>query len=106
MAYAYVGSGAYNNGGGPGVGTVTYSPTVGNTLLVAALLNGTESGFTLSDGHNTYSYLGQVEIGGTDYLALWSASVTTGGSLTIGFGGANGIYGIYVAEYSGLLALI
>jgi hypothetical protein len=99
MAYAYVGSATPYSNPSSGVGTVSYAPTVGNTLLVAAYLNGPGTGYTLQDGSNTYGYLGESASG---YLALWSAHVATGGSLTLGFGGANGVYGLQVWEYSGL----
>jgi len=91
MAYAFVGSPTafYSSGGASA--SLSYSPTVGNTLLVAAVTNGAGSGLTLSDGSNTYNYLGTVQIGGI-YTSLWWANVTTGGSLTISLSGTS--YGL------------
>jgi hypothetical protein len=97
-AYAYVGSGQFHNGSGAS-GSVTYSPTVGNTLLVAVLANTATP--TVSDGSNTYALLGSSTILSSSYLSLYEAHVTTGGSLTIAAAGTT-TYGIYVAEYSGL----
>jgi hypothetical protein len=99
MAYAFVGSPTafYSSGGASA--SLSYSPTVGNTLLVAAVTNGAGSGLTLSDGSNTYNYLGTVQIGGI-YTSLWWANVTTGGSLTISLSGTS--YGLQAWQYSGL----
>src|ERR1700733_7162462 len=100
MSASFVNSANNFNTAG-GVLSVSYSPTVGNTLLVAVMSNTTTT--TVSDGSNTYSKLGATaELGGFA-LSLLSAQVTTGDTLTIAASGTT-VFGIYVAEYSGLSA--
>jgi hypothetical protein len=98
-AYAFVNSGTYSLATG-GSASVTYTATAGNTLVVYANTVTAGSGLTLSDGSNTYTYLGDVT-GASQYLSMWWAHVTTGGSLTITLSGAQ-TYGLVVMEYSGL----
>jgi hypothetical protein len=93
MAYAFVGSGTYTNGSG-GTGSVSYSPTVGNTLIVYAYASSV-SGLTLSDGSNTYTFLGNVQ-----NFGMWWAHVASSAS-TISLSGTS-TYGIFVKEVSGL----
>jgi len=101
MAYAFVNSGTFYNNAGTGSASVSYSATLGNTLLVAAITQTVGSSLTLSDTENTYSFLGATIVEGGFYLNLWEAHVTTGGSLTISLPGGP-TYGMYVPEYSGL----
>src|ERR1700677_4380795 len=102
MAYAFVGSGSAYNGSGANL-TVTYSPTVGNTLLVCAAAQTAGGSLTPSDGSNTFNYIGTTVAENGLYESLWWVHVTTGGSLTTGFG-VSGIFGLYIGEYSGLSA--
>jgi len=97
MAYAYVGSANnYDTSGATNL-AASYSPTVGNTLIVAAV---TEATTGISDGHNTYNAVGSTNAFGSSYVTVVEANVTTGGSLSIASSATT--LGIYVVEYSGL----
>jgi hypothetical protein len=98
MPYAFVNSGQFHNSAGA-VGSVSYSATLGNTLIVPVL--STTATPTITDGSNTYTLLGATAALASNFLALFLAPVTTGGALTISSGAT---FGIYVAEYSGLAA--
>lgn len=98
MAYAFVNSGTFNNSAGA-AGSVNYTPTTGNTLIVCASANTATSGLTLSDTHNTYNFLGNV--GTNPSLGMWWANVTSSGAQTISLTGT-GTYGMFVKEISGL----
>jgi hypothetical protein len=100
MAYAFVGSGTFSNNIGA-AGSVNYTPITGNTLIVYAFANGATSGLTLSDGTNTYNYLGGTASG---FLGMWWAHVTSSGPVTISLSNS-GTFGIFVKEFSGLASV-
>jgi hypothetical protein len=101
VAYTFVNSGQFHSSIGA-TGSASYSATLGNTLLVAVLSGTGTPGVT--DGFNTYTLLGATTPSfASVFLAIYSANVTTGGSLTVASGSTN-TNGIYVAEYSGLAA--
>src|ERR1700677_3278529 len=103
MAYAFVGSGVSSATAGGTPRTITYSPTIGNTLVVASLADTIGSSLLINDGANTYNYVSALS-GGSGFASLWWAAVTESASsisLTKSGGGGN-LYGFYIAEYSGL----
>ena len=100
MAYAFVGSNGILSH------TLTYTATLGNTLIVATATNTTTVGLVVGDTANTYTYLGGAA-GSNPGMALFVAPVTTGGALTLvtsGTGGGGATYAMAVWEYSGLAA--
>ena len=103
MAYSFIGSGVSSATAGGTTRTITYSPTIGNTLIAVAMTDTLGSNLVINDGANIYTYISSIT-SGSSYLNLFSAPVT-GSTSTISLtksGGGGNLYGFYVAEYSGL----
>jgi hypothetical protein len=102
MSWTFVNSGGTNNSASSGNTTLAWTPTIGN-VLYAATANFSGNITSIGDGHNTWSRVATKTIaGGGTYIDLWTASVTTGGALTItATGQSSGALGVLEVMPSG-----
>lgn len=100
----FVGSVNANTNGGTSIAVPYTASAVGNYLVVFVSLvaNGSVTP-TISDGHNTYTLVLNVDTG---YGILWYAPITTAGALVITISFSGSTTGVaQVVEYSGVASI-